>query len=76
MPNLYNPSHKHYWEATGRRGTHAGTTLCEYVRCQTCGQNGFRIPPRQVIPEQSGPRVQNVLYTWSKDDLPEGITAD
>lgn len=49
----------HDWRATGRREPHTTVALPKrqpkiavFLRCATCGQNGFRYPPSPVI------------YTW------------
>lgn len=49
--------HQHIWVETGRHAPHVTFPPREprtatYVRCSTCGQNGFRYPPRPVV------------YTW------------
>lgn len=49
--------HEHRWVETGRRQSHVvfpprAPRIAIYVRCQTCGQNGFRYAPSPVV------------YTW------------
>lgn len=54
--------HIHDWRDTGVKRKHVegseefgfkyGTPVVTYVRCATCGQNGYRKPPSPVI------------YTW------------
>jgi hypothetical protein len=53
---------KHQWKETGKSGPFAGDTEMTYVKCETCGQPGFRMPNSPVVytwlPENQNPNLK------------------